>query len=177
MLDWLGGIGHSLVNQTAIWIVSAVIAVLGVFSNRIAEKLRYSLNKADLNAKYYEEFAESISLFVLSIDRYINVYSDGEWASDADRSAIAEMYNSAANTLWKKEYVYYSWVHRHWSKKTGSMFEEAMALTRRIDSTLIQINQHAGRKEGAEAKRLNQDLRADFERLKSITRAMLVRMV
>jgi hypothetical protein len=177
MLDWLGGIGHSLINQTAIWIVSAVIAVFGVFSNRIAEKLKYSLNRADLNAKYYEEFAEALSLFVLSIDRYINVYAKGTWASDDDKAAIASMYNSAANTLWKKEYVYYSWVHRHWNRKTGLLFEDAMAITRKIDSTLIQINEHAGRKDGGEVKRLNQDLVADFERLKSVTRAMLVRMV
>jgi hypothetical protein len=51
MTDWLTAFLHSFATQAGAWFVGLVLAVLGAFSARIVEKLKFGLNRADARAK------------------------------------------------------------------------------------------------------------------------------
>ena len=74
MTDWLTAFLQSFATQAGAWFVGLVLAVLGSFSARIVENVKFGLNRADARAKYYEEMAVDISHFVFIIDRLFNVY-------------------------------------------------------------------------------------------------------
>lgn len=103
MTDWLTALLHSFAGQAGAWFVGLVLAILGAFSTRIVEKVKFALNRADARAKYYEEMAIDISHFVFIVDRLVNVYYGNRWASDEDKSAIAGEYNEVMNKISRKE--------------------------------------------------------------------------
>lgn len=141
MTDWLADLLHSFASQAGAWFVGLVLAVLGAFSTRIVEKVKFALNRADARAKYYEEMAVDISHFVFIIDRLVNVYYGSRWASDDDKSAIASEYNEVMNKISRKEYVYRSWLQRFWSKDVADAFVLTMEKIRTVDRVLIRLNE------------------------------------
>ena len=104
MTDWLTALLHSFATQAGAWFVGLVLAVLGAFSARIVENVKFGLNRADARAKYYEEMAVDISHY------------GGKWASNEDKSAIAIEYNEVMNKISRKEYLYRSWLQRFWTR-------------------------------------------------------------
>lgn len=141
MTDWLTDFLHSFASQAGAWFVGLVLAVLGAFSARIVEKVKFALNRADARAKYYEEMAVDISHFVFIIDRLVNVYYGSRWASDEDKGAIAAEYNEVMNKISRKEYVYRSWLQRFWSKDVADAFALTMEKMRTVDRVLIRLNE------------------------------------
>ncbi len=141
MSDWLTALLHSFASQAGAWFVGLVLAVLGAFSARIVEKVKFALNRADARAKYYEEMAVDISHFVFIVDRLVNVYYGSRWASDEDKSAIAAEYNEVMNKISRKEYVYRSWLQRFWNKDVADAFILTMEKIRTVDCVLIRLNE------------------------------------
>ncbi|MCP3474775.1 hypothetical protein NLM33_31130 [Bradyrhizobium sp. CCGUVB1N3] len=150
MADWLTHFFYSFANQAGAWFVGIVLTVLGLFSARLVEKIKFALNRADMRAKYYEEMAIDISHFVFIIDRLVKVYYGSTWASDDDKSAIAQEYNEVMNTISRKEYVYRSWVQRFWDKETAAAFDLTMEKMKAVDRLLILINEGGNQKDNLE---------------------------
>jgi hypothetical protein len=170
MTDWLTDFLHSFASQAGAWFVGLVLAVLGAFSARIVEKVKFALNRADARAKYYEEMAVDISHFVFIIDRLVNVYYGGRWASDEDKSAIAAEYNEVMNKISRKEYVYRSWLQRFWNKDVADAFTLTMEKIRTVDRVLIRLNE-----DGESSQKTNlQALDAAFLDLREAASRLLV---
>jgi hypothetical protein len=140
MQEWLPNLSKSVIEHAGTWFVGLVLAVLGVFSDRIVGRLRFALNRADLRAKCYEEMAESISHFVFLIDRMVNVYYGSTWVTDKGKSAIASEYDAITNEIMRKEYVYQSWMKRYWGKETNDAFRSTMAIVKHVDAVLRELN-------------------------------------
>jgi hypothetical protein len=143
MSDWLAHLLRSLADQAGTWFVGFVLALLGLFSARIVEAVKFALNRADLRTKYYEELAIDLSNFVFVVDRLTKVYYGSTWASDEDKSAIAAEYNLAMSGICRKEYVYLSWLKRYWSQRGASAFIAIMAKIRAVDAVLIRLNEES----------------------------------
>jgi hypothetical protein len=45
---WREGVATSLKTQTATWLVAFAIGLLGLFSGRVTESVKFALNRADL---------------------------------------------------------------------------------------------------------------------------------
>jgi hypothetical protein len=143
MSDWLAHFSGSLADQVGTWFAgSVVLAVLGAFSGRLVEKVKFALNRADARIKYYEQLATDISHFVFIIDRTVKVYYGSTWASADDKGAIAAEYNEIMNKICRDEYVYLSWLNRYWGKHKTELFKLTMANIKRVDAVLIDLNEH-----------------------------------
>jgi hypothetical protein len=172
MPDLLTDFFHSFASQAGAWFVGLVLAVLGAFSTRIVEKVKFALNRADARAKYYEEMAVDISHFVFIIDRLVKVYYGSRWASDEDKSAIAGEYNEVLNKIARKEYVYRSWLRRFWTKDVGDTFILTMEKIRTVDRALIRLNEDGDAPQKSNLEALDaafRDLQAAADRLLATT--------
>jgi len=145
MQDWLVHISSSLVTQAGTWFVGIVLAVLGVFSGHLVEKIKFALNRADLRSRYYEEMATDISHFVFIINRIIKYTFGGHLDDDEGNSAIASEYNEVMNAICQKEYVYLSWFHRYWRQsEMVDAFAQVMEAIRAVDAELLLLKVHNG---------------------------------
>jgi hypothetical protein len=170
MTDWLSAFLHSFATQAGAWFVGLVLAVLGAFSARIVDKVKFALDRAGARAKYYEEMAVDISHFVFIIDRLANVYYGSRWASDEDKTAIAGEYNEVMNKISRKEYVYRSWLQRFWSKDVAEAFTRTMEKIRDVDRVLIRLNE-----DGESPQKTNLEaLDAAFRDLREAASCLLV---
>jgi hypothetical protein len=169
---------HSFADQAGNWFIGVVLALLGVFSGRLAESIKFALNRADLRTKYYEELATNISHFVFMIDRLVRVSYGSSWASDDDKSAIANEYNETMNEICRKEYVYLMWLNRYWPKKEIDIFRLTMQKIKAVDTVLINLNEiqeHKNSKQHrAELNKGEEELKRAFQELQDAAQALLV---
>jgi hypothetical protein len=162
--EWLIHFSSSFADQSATWFVGVVLAVLGIFSAKIVEAIKVSLNRADLRTKYYEEMAIDISHFVFIIDRLVKVYYGSE--DEDDKSPIAREYDEIMNAICRKEYVYLSWLRRYWGEDKSDSFRVMMEKIRAVDATLISMR-------GKEAPGIKQ-LEMDFYALQKAADVLLL---
>jgi hypothetical protein len=140
MSSWVAHLLNSFANQAGTWFLGVVLAVLGLFSSQILEKIKFALNRATLRVKLYEEMAANISHIVFIIDRLDRITYRATWASPQDKGAIAAEYNEVMNAIFQKEYVYLSWIHQYWSKDAETAFRNCMDKIRAVDLVLINLN-------------------------------------
>jgi hypothetical protein len=146
MADWPSHFFQQFLDRGAAWFIGVVFLFLGLISSRLAEKVKFALNRADLRTKNYEELAIELSHFVFVIDRIIKVEIEGTWAQKSGESgeifgAINAEYDETMNTICRKEYVYRSWLQRYWNKEKLAAFEEVMTAIRGVDDALIGWNE------------------------------------
>lgn len=141
MSDWMTRLLGSFADQAGTWFVGVVLALLGVFSGRLVETVKFALNRADLRAKYYEQLAIDVSLLVFAVDRLTKVYYGAAWATDELKSGIANAYDEAYSKIRSQEYVYLSWLNRYWNHRMADAFVSTMEKMRAVDAVLIQLNE------------------------------------
>jgi hypothetical protein len=147
MSDWLAHFLRSFADQAGTWFLGIVFALLGVFSGRLVETIKFALNRADLRSKYYEEMALEISRLVFIVDRLSKVYYGSNWASDSAKDDIANEYNEVMHEISRKEYVYLSWLQRYWGKGMVKAFACTMDKIRAVDAVLIRMNERGDEKD------------------------------
>lgn len=140
MSVWLAHFLNSFADQAGTWFVGAVLALLGLFSSRLLEKIKFALNRADLRVKYYEEMATQISRFVFIVDRYIRVYRSS-WIGPEGQAVISDEYDQLMNQISGREYVYLSWLQRYWGQSRATAFAQCMEKIRAVDLVIIRLNE------------------------------------
>jgi hypothetical protein len=168
MSDWLAHLLRSLADQAGTWFVGIILALLGAFSGRLVETIKFSLNRADLRTKYYEQMALEISQFVFIVDRLSKVYYGSNWASAEDNDIIANEYNEVMHEISRKEYVYLSWLQHYWGKGMTDAFVVTMERIRAVDAILIRLNERGDKKDELG------ELAASFRELQQAARFLLV---
>ena len=167
-MDWTTHLLHSFADQTATWFVGVVLALLGVFSGKLVETVKFALNRADLRTKYYEQLAVDLSAHVFAVNRLTKVYYRSTWASDEDKSAMSEQYNVSMIKFCSQEYVYLSWLQHYWNKEMAQAFTRTMEKVRAVDAVLMEMNEES-RAQGA----VN-DLEKAYAELRDAAHALLV---
>ncbi len=135
----LDGILKSLKTQTATWFVGLVIAMLGLFSARITESVKFALNRADLRTTQYEELATEVSQYIC-IAELNTEFIEYEWTNRRSLTGLISEYNESISTLRKKEYVYLAWIQKFWGEGEVARFEEFMNAVREFDSAIHSLN-------------------------------------
>lgn len=167
-MDWTTHLLHSFADQTATWFVGVVLALLGVFSGKLVETIKFALNRADLRTKYYEQLAVDLSAHVFAVNRLTKVYYGSTWASDEDKNAMAEQYNASMIKFCSQEYVYLSWLQHYWNKEMAQAFTRTMEKVRAVDTVLIQMN------EDSESQDAIKDIEKAYAELRDAAHSLLV---
>ncbi len=122
------------------WLAATIIAFLTIFSDKILERIRFSLNRADLRVKYFEELAMDLSSYVFWVEVFHERYQRG-WTNDPDDLAgVAGELNVAMTTLRKKEYDYRSWVRKYWGSDAAVQFVNLMNTVKAVDVATHAFN-------------------------------------
>jgi hypothetical protein len=136
---WESSFGASLRTQTATWFVGALIALLSVFSSRLTESVKFSINKADIRAKSYEEIAQGLSEYLFIAGQFQETLERGTTTKEALVPIVME-YNDAITKLNRNEYVYRSWLARYWNKADMAKFDEVMMSINNVDQSVHSLN-------------------------------------
>lgn len=162
--------GNIFSNNVGAWLAATLVALLTAFSDKLLERIRFRLNRADLRAKYFEELAVDLSTYIFFAEIFCERYQKG-WANDPeDLASIGGEVNGAVTTLRKKEFVYRSWVHRYWGHDTVAQFTEVMAAVKAVDDALHVFND-----EGEEDKK-TMALAKELERLRAKAQEWMVQI-
>ncbi len=136
-------IGHNV----GLWVATTIVALLTVFSDKILERIRFRLNRADLRTKYFEQLAIDLSTYLFFSELYHERYQKG-WANDRDDlDRIGGEINGAIQTLRKKEYVYRAWVRKYWGSRALEQFAQVMAAVKSADDAAHAFNDPGSEKE------------------------------
>jgi hypothetical protein len=137
-------------DNLAAWLAATLLTLLTIFSDKIFERIRFSLNRADLRVKYFEDLAMDLSAYVFWVDVFHERYQK-KWTDDpADLAKIIGELNTAMITLRSKEYVYRSWIKRYWGSVAVEQFVKLMSVVRSVDMAT-----HAFNDAGHEDKKLS----------------------
>jgi DNA-binding Lrp family transcriptional regulator len=69
-------------NNVGTWLAAVTVALLTIFSDKILGRIRFSLNRADLRVKYFEQLATDLSTYVFwvvsvkSVDIQTHAFND-----------------------------------------------------------------------------------------------------
>ena len=146
-----------IAHNVGAWLAATTIALLTVFSDKILERIRFRLNRADLRTKYFEQLAIDLSTYLFYSELFHERYQKG-WADDLeDLAGIGGAINGAVTTLREKEYVYRAWVRKYWGRAKVEQFAEVMATLKSVDDAVHAFNDAGNEKEKTTelAKRLS----------------------
>ena len=136
---WLQLIAGSLEKQTATWLVAFLIGILGLFSGRITESVKFALNRADLRTKQYEELASEISQYIFCAELNTE-FIENNWTTKRTLTDLVTDYNTSITTIRKKEYIYAVWIQKYWGKGQSAKFSAFMEALRDFDKAIHSLN-------------------------------------
>src|SRR5258705_4222474 len=96
------------------WLITSFISLLTIFSDKLLERIRFSLNRANARIKYYEELAKDLSSYIFYAEIYLERFERNEDDDPEDLGNIADAINSSMTKLRTYEYVYKSWISKYW---------------------------------------------------------------
>jgi hypothetical protein len=136
-----------ITKNVGAWLAATIVALLTIFSDKILERIRFRLNRANLRTKYFEELATDLSTYLFYSEIFHERYQK-HWANNtADMDAIRGEINGAITTLRKKEYVYRAWVKRYWGSARTEPFAQVMAAVKSTDDAIHAFNDLGNEKE------------------------------
>jgi len=65
------------------WMATLTVTFITIFFDKILEKIRFSLNRADLRTKYFEEMATEFSTYLFWVSIYQERFERG-WTDDPE---------------------------------------------------------------------------------------------
>ena len=135
----MGAFIKKIVDNLIALIVTTIIAIITLFSDKIVGKIKFELNKADLRISFYEKFAASISSFIVDAENVINYYYNGVTAKTSLHKAV-DPYNNSIDDLRKQEYITYANLHKYWGDDDVMRFETIMETAKKIDILIHSLN-------------------------------------
>jgi hypothetical protein len=133
------GLAQSFKQQAAIYIVTAVFAILTVFSNTIADRIKTALNYADAREDRYATLARQISGYIFDCE-LIEEYLVNGWTTRDALVPIISDYNKDITDLRRNEYVNRAMLAKYWNKARRNQFDSLMAQILKVDSTVHKLN-------------------------------------
>ncbi|HKM86399.1 MAG TPA: hypothetical protein VJW96_09340 [Terriglobales bacterium] len=138
---------HIISDNIGAWLAATVVALMTVFSDKLLERIRFKLNRADLRTKYFEELAMDLSSYIFFAELFCERHQR-KWANDPDdMGAIGGEVNEAVTILRKKEYVYRSWIRKYWDEARLKQFAEVMGAVKSVEDALHAFNDGGGEEE------------------------------
>jgi len=138
MSNFLTQIKSNLVTA----IITTLVAIVTLFSDKIVGDIKFELNKADLRVSSYEKFTASISTFVFNAENVAGFYQNGT-TTKTSLHLVVDPYNTSIDDIRKQEYITYGILTRFWTKDDIGRFEKMMETVKRIDLQIHALNPEA----------------------------------
>jgi hypothetical protein len=143
---------ESAKEKLGVVLVTGVVSLVTIFSDRIVGSIKTEVNKADQRPAQQEKIAKDVSVFIFSVENAIEFAAKNLTAKN-ELHFVIEPYNAAIDTLRKNEYVYLAAVHRYWDKPVVQQYEAFFADVRSVDTALHRFNdEYSAVEAGTKAK-------------------------
>jgi hypothetical protein len=139
-LDWLSDVIAS--EMVFKWTCGVLILILTIFSEKLLEKLKFAMNRANLRTKQFEQMAMDLSNYIFSTELLHEYYVHG-FTDAKTLNPIVEEYNDAITVIRRKEHVYRSWVARFWKSNQRQEFEQLFSTIINLDKAVHSLD-HPG---------------------------------
>ncbi len=130
---------ETIKEKLTVVLVTAVVATVTVFSDRITGSIKAAINVADQRPAQHEKMAQDISAYVFAAENYISYAKKNLTTKDA-LTLVATPYNTSIDSLRNNEYVYLAALHRYWSKEEVLLAEKLYADVRSMDEAAHNFN-------------------------------------
>lgn len=131
-----------LKENITMYVITAIIGLLTIFSDSIAGRIKFELNRTDLRTSHHQELSENLSSFVFESENIAEYFENG-WTTPKSLEALVGTYNEAITTLRKKEISTESLLHQFWKEADVKNFQETMALVKAVDAKVHSLTPEA----------------------------------
>jgi hypothetical protein len=133
------GLGHSFTQQIGIAIIAAVVGILGLFSDNLAGRIKFALNRADARGDIYATLSSQLSSYIFDCELVEEHLANG-WTTKDELTPIIGDYNKDITELRKKEYANRALIAKYWNKERREEFAALMKEILTIDSAVHRLN-------------------------------------
>lgn len=138
----MGTIKEKLKEHFIAVLITTFVGLLTFFSDKIVERVKLSINRANLRTTHYESMASGISSYVYACENVTEFYANG-WTNKSSLEAVVPDYNNAIVVLRKNEYVFIGLLGRYWEKEDINRFQSLMETVKKIDFHIHSMNAEA----------------------------------
>jgi hypothetical protein len=132
-------LGSSLRQRTGTWIVATIFAILTIFSDNLAERIKSALNRADAREEKYAALSRQLSGYIYDCELIDEYLANGWTTRDAFVPIILD-YNRDITDLRRNEYADRAILAKYWNKDRRNDFMAIMGEAQAIDSTIHSLN-------------------------------------
>jgi hypothetical protein len=130
---------ESAKDKLAVVLVTTVVSLATVFSDRIVGSIKSGVNKADQRPARQEAIAKDISIFIFTAENALEFLEKNE-TTKAQLHFVVDPYNDAVVTLRKNQYVYLAAVQRYWDKPVVQQYETFFTDVLGVDTAFHAFN-------------------------------------
>lgn len=132
-------IWKSILDKLGVVLVTAVVSLATIFSDRLVGSIKSEVNKADQRPAQQERIAKDISTFIFAAENMVEFAAKNLTAKN-ELHFVVDPYNVAIETLRKNEYVYFGAVQRYWDGPIVQQYEAFFSDVRSIDAAFHDFN-------------------------------------
>ncbi len=132
-------LGNSFTQQIGLYVIAAVIGILSVFSDNLAERIKSALNRANAREDRYAALSNELSGYIFDCELIEEHLAKG-WTAKDELTPIVNDYNKDITDLRRNEYANRALLARYWNKERRDEFVALMKEILTIDSTVHGLN-------------------------------------
>ncbi len=133
------GLGHSFTQQIGVAMIAAVIGILSLFSDNLAERIKFALNRANARGDIYASLSNQLSGYIFDCELFEEHLANG-WTTKDELTPIIVDYNKDITELRRKEYANRAMIAKYWDKERREEFAALMKEILAIDSAVHRLN-------------------------------------
>jgi hypothetical protein len=126
-------------QRTGTYLITAVFAFLAVFSDSIAGRIKFELNKADYREDKYATLSRDLSGYIFDCQLVAEYLRNG-LTSKEGLTPLAEDYNKDITELRRNEFVERAYLAKYWGKDRQAEYASIMTDVLQIDTTVHSLN-------------------------------------
>jgi hypothetical protein len=129
----------SFTQQLGLFLIVALIGILTVFSDNLAARIKFALNRTNLREDRYAALSSQLSGYIFDCELVEEDLTKG-WTTMNDLTPIINDYNKDLTDLRRNEYADRALIARYWDDERRAEFVALMDEIRTIDSTFHSLN-------------------------------------
>ena len=157
------------------FIVSALVALLTVFSNTLTERIKFGLDRADMRQSKFAQLSEDLSIYLFDCELEQEYLTEG--ASQVSLyDSVGKELNNSITTLRKAEYSNRAIIAHYWAAERAQEFDTIMSDVKSLDLVLHELNISGDKFTPDLEKRVSAEIKSRLDSLKRKVQAFLLEM-
>jgi hypothetical protein len=126
-------------SRAATYVITLLFALLAIFSDKLVERVKFALNRADMREAKYATFASELSVYIFDCELLEEDLEHG-WTTAANLTPLITEYNGSITELRKNQFSDRAMLIKYWDKKRSQQFDEIMQSILQLDAAVHNLN-------------------------------------